>query len=119
MRFAAAMLLMWTMGAAGAPGAATGGEPSNQSSKKSGDPCYRKYLVPGNPLDDQILEQEKRVEASPKDANLRNDFGNLLAARRFPNEAAEQYQTALKLDKSDFISAYNLGLVRETQGRFA
>jgi len=126
MRFATAMLLMWTMSAAGAPveGRREGGEPSSNeggepSSKQSREPFYRKYLVPGNPLDDQILEQERRVEASPQDANLHNDFGNLLAARRFPNEAAEQYEIALKLDKSDFVSAYNLGLVRETQGRFA
>ena len=81
------------------------------------EPFYRKYLVPGSPLDDKIIEQEKRVEAQPDDASLRNDLGNLLAERRFPNEAAEQYEIALKLDKKNFVSAYNLGLVRETQGR--
>jgi len=87
-------------------------------SKKSGnEPFYRKYLVHGDPLDDKIVEQEKRVEANPEDANLHNDLGNLLAERRFPGEAAEQYEIAMKLDKKNFISAYNLGLVRETQGR--
>jgi Tetratricopeptide repeat len=93
------------------------GSGDGRDSKKPAAPFYRKYLVTGNPLDDQILEQERRVEASPQDANLRNDFGNLLAARRFPTEAAEQYEIALKLDKADFISAYNLGLVRETEGK--
>lgn len=85
--------------------------------KPTPQPFYRQYLVPGNPLDDKIAEQEKRVDASPQDANLRNDFGNLLAERRFPEQAAEQYEKALELDKKNFISAYNLGLVRETEGK--
>ncbi len=87
--------------------------------KPTPEPFYRKYLVKGDPLDDQIVEQERRVEASPDDANLRNDFGNLLAERRFPAQAAEQYEIALKLDKKDFISAYNLGLVREAEGKIS
>jgi tetratricopeptide (TPR) repeat protein len=80
-------------------------------------PFYRQYLVAGNALDDQIVEQEHRVEASPNDASLRNDFGNLLAKRRFPEQAAEQYEMAAKLDKSNFIALYNLGLLRETEGK--
>ena len=39
--------------------------------------------------------------------------------RRFPKEAAEQYENALNLDKKNFISAYNLGLVRETEGKIS
>ncbi|HEY3202429.1 MAG TPA: tetratricopeptide repeat protein [Thermoanaerobaculia bacterium] len=88
-----------------------------KSDKKGTEPFYRRYLVAGNALDDQIVEQERRVEASPQDSNLRNDFGNLLAARKFPKEAAEQYEIALKLDKANFVSAYNLGLLRETEGK--
>ena len=87
--------------------------------KPTPEPFYRKYLAPGDPLDDKIIEQEKRVDAHPDDANLRNDFGNLLAERRFPAQAAEQYEIALKLDAKNFISAYNLGLVRETEGKFS
>ncbi|HTY42140.1 MAG TPA: tetratricopeptide repeat protein [Thermoanaerobaculia bacterium] len=87
--------------------------------KPTPEPFYRKYLAPGDPLDDKIIEQEKRVEANPQDASLRNDFGNLLAERRFPAQAAEQYEIALKLDAKNFISAYNLGLVRETEGKFS
>lgn len=81
------------------------------------EPFYRKYLVPGNPLDDQIVEQERRIEASPDDPALRNDFGNLLAKRRFPEQAAEQYELAARLDKTNFIALYNLGLLRETEGK--
>jgi hypothetical protein len=90
---------------------------AGEKDKAASEPFYRKYLVPGNPLDDQIVEQERRVEASPEDASLRNDFGNLLAKRRFPEQAAEQYERAAKLDKNNFISLYNLGLLRETEGK--
>jgi len=87
--------------------------------KKNSEPFYRKYLNPAaNSLDARILEQEKRVAANPDSADLHNDFGNLLAARRFPKEAREQYETAMKLDKHHFLAAYNLGLLYETQGEF-
>ena len=69
--------LLLMLAAAGAMGSEA------QSAKKPTEPFYRKYLVAGNHLDDQILEQERRVEASPNDASLRNDFGNLLAERHF------------------------------------
>jgi hypothetical protein len=98
-----------------APDRALGGA----EKKPTPQPFYRQYLVPGNPLDDKIAEQEKRVEESPQDSNLRNDFGNLLAERRFPAQAAEQYEKALELDKKNFISAYNLGLLRETEGKLS
>jgi hypothetical protein len=87
--------------------------------RKSPEPFYRRYLVPGAPLDDRIREQEKRVEANPNSADLRNDFGNLLAARRFPKEAKEQYEIAMKLDRSNFLAPYNLGMLQETQGRIS
>ena len=80
------------------------------------EPFYRKYLAAGNPLDDKILEQEKRVNADPNNADLHNDFGNLLAARRFPHEARDQYELAMKLDKHHFLAPYNLGMLYESQG---
>jgi hypothetical protein len=93
------------------------GDEAKNAANPAQDPFYRKYLVPGNPLDDQILAMEKRIEARPDDATLRNDFGNLLALRKFYEQAADQYQMAAKLDPSNFISYYNLGLVRETEGK--
>ena len=108
----------WTL-VLGLAAAAVAAQSSDSGAKPTPAPFYRQYLVPGNPLDDKIVEQEHRVEASPDDANLRNDFGNLLALRRFPKEAAEQYEKALHLDKKNFISAYNLGLVRETEGKLS
>ena len=97
-------------------GAAVLASPARAEEEKAAEPFYRKYLVPGNRLDDQILEQQERVDTSPDDASLRNDFGNLLAARRFTDQAAEQYELAAKLDETNFIALYNLGLLRETEG---
>jgi len=85
--------------------------------EKSGEPFYRKYLVAGNPQDERILEEERRVNAEPDSADRRNDFGNLLAARRFVEDARMQYEKALELDKSHFLAAYNLGLLWEIEGK--
>jgi tetratricopeptide (TPR) repeat protein len=93
--------------------------PAGAREKKTEEPFYRRYLIPGNALDDRIREQERRVQADPSSATLRNDFGNLLAARRFPKEAREQYEIAMKLDKSNFIAPYNLGMVYETEGKIS
>jgi Tetratricopeptide repeat len=99
--------------------AAVAASSAAQPEGASKEPFYRKYLVPGNKLDDRILEQEQRIADSPNDASLHNDMGNLLAARRFAREAAEQYELAAKLDKANFVALYNLGLLRETEGKFS
>ena len=62
-------------------------------------------------------DREEARRSLPNDANLHNDFGNLLALRHFPEQAAEQYELAAKLDHSNFLSLYNLGLLRETEGK--
>lgn len=83
----------------------------------SDEPFYRKYLVAGNALDDRITEQERLVAEQPDSADLRNDFGNLLAERRFVEDAQVQYEKAIELDKSNYLAAYNLGLLFETAGK--
>jgi tetratricopeptide (TPR) repeat protein len=95
---------------------ARAGDDASEKDKNRKLPFYRSYLIVGNPLDDKIRDQEKRVEADPNSAPLRNDFGNLLAARRFPGDARKQYAMAMKLDKRSFLAAYNLGLLEETEG---
>jgi tetratricopeptide (TPR) repeat protein len=92
---------------------------AEKAEKKAQEPFYRRFLVPGNPLDDRILEQEKRIADHPDSADLHNDMGNLLAQRRFPKEARQEYETALKLDKHHFLAAYNLGMVWETVGEYS
>ena len=85
--------------------------------RTSDEPFYRKYLVAGNALDDRITEQERLVAEQPDSADLRNDFGNLLAERRFVEDAQVQYEKAIELDRSHYLAAYNLGLLFETTGR--
>ena len=103
--FAAALL------AAGALASAAAKKPESK------EPFFHQFLIPGDPLDDNLLAQEKRVAEDPESAALRNDFGNLLAERRFPKEARAEYRKALELDKTFFLAAYNLGLMEETEGR--
>jgi hypothetical protein len=86
------------------------------SAKPAKEPFYRSYLIPGDPLDDKIREQEKLIEANPDSAALHNDLGNLLARRRFPKEAREQYEIAMKLDKKAYLPYYNIGIVYEMEG---
>ena len=99
-------------------GVLLGQKADSKAATESGrEPFYRRYLIPGNPLDDKIREQEKLVEANPNSAGLHNDFGNLLALRRFPKEAREQYEIAIKLDKANYLAPYNMGIVLETEGK--
>jgi tetratricopeptide (TPR) repeat protein len=97
--------------AAGALGSAASKKPESK------EPFFHQFLIPGDPLDENLLAQEKRVLENPESAALRNDFGNLLAERRFSKEARAEYRKALELDKDFFLAAYNLGLMEETEGR--
>ncbi len=90
---------------------------ASEQKHKAEEPFYRRYLVAGNPLDDKIRAQEKRIAAEPDSAPLYNDLGNLLAARRFSKEAREQYEIAMKLDKTNFLAPYNMGIAFETEGK--
>ena len=83
---------------------------------KTGEPFYQHFLAPGNPIDDKILEYEKKIAEHPESPDLHNDLGNLLALRRFPKEARAEYQTAMKLDKKNFMAPYNMGIVYEMEG---
>jgi len=112
-----------TMGALVALGLVLGGAASAQKGDSKAaqpaqkEPFYRRYLIAGNPLDERIREQEKLVEADPTSAALHNDFGNLLALRRFPRQAREHYEIAMKLDKKNYLAPYNMGIVLETEGK--
>jgi tetratricopeptide (TPR) repeat protein len=85
--------------------------------EESSGPFFHQFLAPGDPLDERLLAQEKLVAENPDSAPLHNDFGNLLAERRFAKEARAEYNKALQLDSNFFIAAYNLGLLEETEGR--
>jgi hypothetical protein len=88
----------------------------DKGADKPSEPFFHQFLIPGDPLDEKLLLQEKRVAENPNDAAMRNDFGNLLAERRFPKEARAEYKKALDLDKHFFLAAYNLGMMEEAIG---
>ncbi|HYB53333.1 MAG TPA: tetratricopeptide repeat protein, partial [Thermoanaerobaculia bacterium] len=90
-----------------------------KSDDKKPEPFFHQFLIPGDPLDEKLLEQEKKVAENPNSAPLLNDFGNLLAERRFPKEARQEYKKALKADPHFFLAAYNLGLMEETEGNIS
>ena len=48
------------------PAVGVAAEEPKHADKKNAEPFYAKYLVKGNPLDDQIVEQAQRVAASPQ-----------------------------------------------------
>ncbi len=109
---------VWVLTAAAAAlplAGASGGEKSGDG--KTGEPFFHQFLIPGDPLDEMLLAQEKLVTENPDSAALRNDYGNLLAERRFAKEARAEYTKALELDPHFFVAPYNLGLLEETEGR--
>jgi len=108
--FAVAALVSAALVAAG-PAAA-----KDKGTAKPSEPFFHQFLTPGDPLDENLLRQEKRVAENPNDAAMRNDYGNLLAERRFPKEARAEYKKALDLDKHFFLAAYNLGMMEEAIG---
>ena len=108
-RAAGALLLVLAAGALAAA----------KKAEKSAEPFFHQFLIPGDPLDEKLLAQEKQVAENPDSAALRNDFGNLLAERRFPKEARAEYRKALELDEHFFLAAYNMGLMEETEGRIS
>jgi tetratricopeptide (TPR) repeat protein len=112
-------IILAAAGATGTAGCAWFAKLHHKKQPYEAEPFYRKYLVAGNKLDDQIVEEERRVQAQPDDANLRNDFGNLLAQRRFAEDARMQYKRALDLNDSHFLAAYNLGILWESEGKFS
>jgi Tfp pilus assembly protein PilF len=87
--------------------------------KEAKEPFYRRFLVPGDPLDDAIVSQERRIAEDPENAGLHNDMGVLLARRRFPEMAEDEFRLAMKLDKNNWLAPYNLGLVLESEEDWA
>jgi tetratricopeptide (TPR) repeat protein len=106
---AAAAALIWSRPVSG----------EKKSEAKPSEPFFHQFLIPGDPLDEKLLEQEKKVAENPNSPALLNDFGNLLTERRFPKEARAEYRKALELDPHFFLAAYNLGLMEEIEGRIS
>ncbi len=78
---------------------------------------YEKYLVKGNPKDDEILKLLELIKESPKVSEYHNNLGVLLMEKKFPKDALKEFKTAIKLDKKNYRAWYNLGTLYEAMGK--
>lgn len=78
---------------------------------------YEKYLIKGNPKDDEILKLMKMISENPNISEYHNNLGVLLMDKKFPNDALKEFKKAIKLDKKNYRAWYNLGTLYEAQGK--
>jgi hypothetical protein len=83
---------------------------------ESKEPFFHQFLIPGDPLDDNLLAQEKRVRRTPSPRRCATTSATS-SRNALPEGARAEYRKALELDKTFFLAAYNLGLMEETEGR--
>ena len=106
---------------AGAPGGGPGVRPGQGHGQATSEPFYRQYLDSR-----RSARRQDRSSRSSASRRLPNDAATCATIsatcspqRRFPKEArAEQYEKALEARQANFfLAAYNLGLMRETEGK--
>lgn len=78
---------------------------------------YEKYLVKGNPKDEEILKLIEMIKENPNISEYHNNLGVLLMDKKFPNDALKEFKTAIKLDKKNYRAWYNLGTLYEGMGK--
>lgn len=78
---------------------------------------YEKYLIKGNPKDDEILKLMEMISENPNVSEYHNNLGVLLMDKKFPNDALKEFKKAIKLDKKNYRAWYNLGTLYEAQGK--
>ena len=79
-------------------------------------PFYAKFLNTGSELDFQITQTIDALRANPHSPVLHNRLGQLLVLKKFPKDAAREFERAVNLDSDFYPAWYNLGLVRESLG---
>lgn len=65
----------------------------------------------GSPIAHALGDLKERLEESPRDAGLLNDYGNLLVHAGFLEEAKVAYRSALEIAPDSLPANYNLGLL--------
>lgn len=78
---------------------------------------YEKYLVKGNPKDEEIMKLMELINQNPDVSEYHNNLGVLLMEKKFPNDALKEFKTAIKLDKKNYRAWYNLGTLYEAMGK--
>lgn len=79
----------------------------------------QRYLVRGNPLDDQIASTIDQLRANPRSAALHNQFGELLGQKGFPKDAETEFERAVAADRHFYPAWYNLALMRSARSDYA
>ncbi len=64
-----------------------------------------------SPIGRALSELTERLDQSPRDAGLLNDYGNLLVHAGFMEEAEMAYRSALEVAPESLSARYNLGLL--------
>ena len=72
----------------------------------------------GKILDEILARAQRDLDRFPKSARAHTNLGLALINRGQLEEAAEEFEAALKLDAEHYIAAVNLARVRVTQGKF-
>lgn len=78
---------------------------------------YEKYLVKGNPKDEEIMKLMEMIKENPNVSEYHNNLGVLLMDKKFPNDALKEFKRAIKLDKKNYRAWYNLGILYEAMGK--
>jgi hypothetical protein len=84
----------------------------------AGKDVYKPYLDAGIPHHAAILDTLARIEKTPKDAELHNDLGCLVAWDGFWRDALRSFDTAADLAPKDSRPRFNAGLVRVLRGEW-
>jgi len=80
------------------------------------NPFYAKYLNTGSALDAQITRTLTALQADAGSPDLHNELGMLLVQKGFPQDAEQEFESAVSYDRRYFPAWYNLGLVRAADG---
>lgn len=79
------------------------------------NPFWARYLVEGDPLDDEILITLEALRADDSSPVLHNRLGRLLLEKGFPKDAEWEFRRALEIDPGFYPSSYNIALSRQAR----
>ena len=77
---------------------------------------YEQFLNTGSVLDARIHQTLVDLRQNPNSAVLHNELGALLVQKKFPKDAAREFERAINADSRFYPAWYNLGLVRASLG---
>jgi len=82
------------------------------------DPATRAQLAAARgDFSGAVADYEAAVAASPNDANLRNDYGTMLARQQRDQEALNEFNEALRLRPDHYFAHMNIGALYRRLGR--